>query len=90
MAVDEENDAPDMGAFVLRLRLGGTEPPQGTLTALGATVTHPFYGWIELMSAINTLRGWDNPKPDEHRPPEGPAPNPGTEQDPDSHTALDP
>ena len=68
MTVDEQHDPPSMGTFLLRLRLGGTEPPRGTLSALEVTVTHPFYGWIELMSVINTLREWDNPEPDKHRP----------------------
>jgi hypothetical protein len=44
-----------MGTFVLCLRLDGTEPPNGTIRALGAPMAQPFYGWIELMSAINTL-----------------------------------
>ena len=65
MAVDDDNESPTMGTFVLCLRLGGTEPPSGTLGALGATVAQPFYGWIELMSVINTLRGWEKLEPGE-------------------------
>jgi hypothetical protein len=70
MAVDAENESVSMGTFVLCLRLGGTEPPSGTIGALGATVTQPFYGWIDLMSAINTLRGWENIEADERPLPE--------------------
>jgi hypothetical protein len=72
MAVDDDNEAPTMGTFVLRLRLGGTEPPSGTIRALGAPVAQPFYGWIELMSTINTLRGWGNLPPGEYLRPETP------------------
>jgi hypothetical protein len=63
MAVDDGNESVSMGTFVLRLRLGGTEPPSGTIGALGATVPQPFYGWIDLMGVINTLRGWENVEP---------------------------
>lgn len=58
MAGDDETESPRMGSFVLRLRLGGTESPSGTITASGG-VAQPFSGWIDLMSAINTLRGWE-------------------------------
>jgi hypothetical protein len=63
MAVDDGNESVSMGTFVLCLRLGGTEPPSGTIGALGATVPQPFYGWIDLMGVINTLRGWENVEP---------------------------
>ena len=56
MAIDDDNESPTMGTFVLRLRLGGTEPPAGTISTLGAPVAQPFYGWLELIGAINTLR----------------------------------
>jgi hypothetical protein len=72
MAVDEDNESPTMGTFVLCLRLGGTEPPSGTISALGAPVAQPFYGWIELMSTINTLRGWEKLQPGEYLPPGAP------------------
>jgi hypothetical protein len=78
MAVDDENESPTMGTFLLRLHLGGTEPPSGTISALGTPVAQPFHGWIELMSAINTLRGWENLQPGEYLPPEAPFHNPGT------------
>jgi hypothetical protein len=42
---------------VLRLRLGGPEPPSGTLSVLVATAAQAFYGWVDLMSGINRLRG---------------------------------
>jgi hypothetical protein len=72
MAADDDNESPTMGTFVLRLRLGGTEPPSGTISALGAPVAQPFYGWIELMSTLNTLRGWQNLPPGDHLPPGAP------------------
>jgi hypothetical protein len=90
MAVDAENNSVSMGTFVLCLRLGGTEPPSGTISALGATVTQPFYGWIDLMSAINTLRGWENVEPDVRLPPEARFHSPGTEHRRDSDSAFDP
>jgi hypothetical protein len=58
MAVDDESDLPSIGIFVLRLCLGGSEPPSGTISELGQPEAHPFNGWIDLMSAINRLRGW--------------------------------
>lgn len=73
MAVDDDNESSAMGIFVLRLRLGGTEPPSGTVSALGASVAQPFYGWIELMSTINTLRGWKNLQPGDYLPPGTPS-----------------
>jgi hypothetical protein len=86
MAVDDDNESPTMGSYVLRLRLGGTEPPTGTISAHGAPVAQPFYGWIELIGAINTLRGWENPHPGQDLPPDAPVPYPGTQHhhDPDS------
>lgn len=72
MAVDDDKGSPTMGIFVLHLRLGGTEPPSGTISALGAPVAQPFYGWIELMSTINTLRGWENRQPADYLPPGAP------------------
>lgn len=78
-----------MGSFVLRLRLGGTEPPTGAISAFGATVAQPFYGWIDLMSAINTLRGWENLDPGGRLLPDAPSHNLGTEHRCDSSSALD-
>jgi hypothetical protein len=83
MAVENENESVSMGIFVLRLHLGSPEPPRGTISALGAAVTQPFYGWIELMSAINTLRGWENLEPGERLPPEASSYSSGTEHRPD-------
>lgn len=62
MAVDGENENPSMGTFVLFLRLGGSEPPSGTISALGQAA-RPFRGWIDLMIAINGLRGWELREP---------------------------
>jgi hypothetical protein len=76
MAVDGDNESVSTGTFVLRLHLGGTEPPSGTIGAFGATVTQPFYGWIDLMGVINTLRGWENVEPGRSPLPEASFDNP--------------
>lgn len=76
MPDDGQSESPCMGVFVLRLRLGGTEPPSGTISASGETAAKLFYGWIELMSTINRLRGWEDPTPDGDPPPEPPSHNP--------------
>jgi hypothetical protein len=89
MTVDDD-ESPTMGTFVLSVRLGGTEPPSGTLGALGATVAQPFYGWIELMSVINTLRGWENLEPGERLPPGAPYRSPGRDHRRDSDGAFNP
>ncbi|MGH3771477.1 MAG: hypothetical protein ACRDRW_08795 [Pseudonocardiaceae bacterium] len=65
-----------MGTFMLRLRLGGAEPPTGTISAPGGTVAQSFYGWIDLMSAINRLRRGEGLEPDERAPTELPSHNP--------------
>ncbi len=57
-------ESPSTGSFLLRLRLGGTEPPRGTITPYEGTGTRPFHGWIDLMGAINRLRGWEETEPD--------------------------
>lgn len=64
MAVDDGRGSPSIGSFVLRLRLGGGEPPSGTISALGGADVQPFHGWLDLMSAINRLRGWELVEPD--------------------------
>jgi hypothetical protein len=89
MTVDDD-ESPTMGTFVLSVRLGGTEPPSGTLGALGATVAQPFYGWIELMSVINTLRGWENLEPGERLLPGAPYRSPGRNHRRDSDGAFNP
>ena len=66
MAVDGENENPRMGTFVLRLRLGGSEPPSGTINALDGQAAQPFHGWIDLVIAINGLRGWRLCEPPAH------------------------
>jgi hypothetical protein len=63
MAADDASDSPSMASFVLRLRLGGGEPPSGMISALDGTQVQPFYGWIDLMSAVNRLRGWEDAEP---------------------------
>jgi hypothetical protein len=65
MAGDEPGtESPKMGSFLLSLRLGGTEPPVGTITPADGTGAHPFHGWIDLMGAINRFRGWHETEPD--------------------------
>jgi hypothetical protein len=59
MAIDDENAFPCMISLVLHLRLNGSEPPSGTIVALGGAVVQPFCGWIDLMSVLNKLRGLD-------------------------------
>jgi hypothetical protein len=90
MAIENDDESPTTGIFVLRLHLGSPEPPRGTISALGATVTQPFYGWIELMSAINTLRGWENLEPGERLLPEAPFYSSGTEHRPGSDSIFGP
>lgn len=51
-------------SFVLCLRLDGGESPSGTISALGGDDVQPFHGWLDLMSAINRLRGWERAEPD--------------------------
>jgi hypothetical protein len=76
MAVDGETESPSMGILVLRLRLGSTEPPNGTIGALGEATGQSFYGWIDLMSAINRLRGWRSLEPGEFPSPASPSQDP--------------
>jgi hypothetical protein len=64
MAVDGNSESPRTGIFTLRLRLGGAEAPSGTISAPGESAPRPFDSWLELMSAINRLRGWEAPEPD--------------------------
>jgi hypothetical protein len=42
--------------LVLELSLGGGDPVSGTVGVAGGPPPVPFHGWIDLMSAINTLR----------------------------------
>ncbi|MGH3621166.1 MAG: hypothetical protein ACRDQ5_05165 [Sciscionella sp.] len=74
MAVDGNDESPSTGTFTLRLRLGGTEAPSGTISVVGESATQPFDGWLELMSSINRLRGWETPAPDRDPPPDNPGP----------------
>ena len=71
MAGDEPGtESPSTGSFVLSLRLGGTEPPRGTITPAEGTGAQPFHGWIDLMGAINRLRGWQETEPGARQLPE--------------------
>jgi hypothetical protein len=42
--------------LVLELSLAGGDPVSGTVGVAGGPPPVPFHGWIDLMSAINTLR----------------------------------
>ena len=79
MILDGEREPPGMGTFLLRLRLGGSEPPSGTIGALGGATEQSFHGWIDLMSAINTFRGWGPPGSSGPLPLESPSQDPGAE-----------
>ena len=71
MAGDEPGtESPSTGSFVLSLRLGGTEPPRGTITPAEGAGAQPFHGWIDLMGAINRLRGWQETETDARQLPE--------------------
>lgn len=65
MAGDEPGtEFPSMASFLLSLRLGGTDPPRGTISPAEGTEAQAFHGWIDLMGAINRLRGWEEIEPD--------------------------
>jgi len=65
MAGDEPGtESPSMASFLLSLRLGGTDPPRGTISPAEGTGAQAFHGWIDLMGAINRLRGWEETEPD--------------------------
>jgi len=42
--------------LVLELSLAEGDPVSGTVSVAGGQPTTPFHGWIDLMSAINSLR----------------------------------
>jgi hypothetical protein len=42
--------------LVLELCLADGDPVSGTIGAVGGPPGAPFHGWIDLMSAINSLR----------------------------------
>jgi hypothetical protein len=42
MAVDDENESPTTGIFVLRLRLSCLRATSGALSPLGVTAAQPF------------------------------------------------
>jgi hypothetical protein len=48
---------PGAQAFplVLELSLAGDDPVSGTVGIVGGPPATPFHGWIDLMSAINSL-----------------------------------
>lgn len=52
--------APEPGGhafpLVLELSLADDDPVKGTVGVMGGPPAMPFNGWIDLMSAINSLR----------------------------------
>ena len=58
--------------LVLELSLAEGDPLSGTVSAAGLQPARPFHGWIDLMSAINSLRA-------EVIPRTPPTPTPGTD-----------
>jgi hypothetical protein len=55
---DGDRPEPAQEAFplVLELSLAPGDPVSGTVGVIGGPPPVPFHGWIDLMSAINTLR----------------------------------
>lgn len=54
---DTPGPAGDAFPLDLELSLTGGDPVSGTIGILGEPPAVPFHGWIDLMSAINSLRG---------------------------------
>ncbi len=48
---------PPEQALVLELSVTAGDPVSGTVGVVGRSPAIPFHGWMDLMSAINTLRG---------------------------------
>ena len=57
------------GPVVLRLTLDGGEPISGIVERIGSGGKHTFNGWVDLISAIETLS--DRPSTDRHEVPDG-------------------
>jgi hypothetical protein len=62
MVADGEGEPPDMGTFVLHLRLGGFEPPSGMIGTLDELTIQPFQGWIRVSETSGkiTPKRWGN------------------------------
>lgn len=58
----------ELTAVVLELTLNSAEPIGGSVGRAGEQERLPFCGWVDLMSAINSLRTATG-EPDEPRPP---------------------
>jgi hypothetical protein len=54
---DTPEPAQDAFPLVLELSLAHGDPVSGTVGVIGGPPATPFHGWIDLMSAIHTLRG---------------------------------
>ena len=55
-AGDRPGTAGNAFPLVLELSLAEGDPVSGTVGVAGAQPAMPFHGWIDLMSAINSLR----------------------------------
>jgi hypothetical protein len=55
-AGDRPETAGNACTLVLELSLADGDPVSGTVGVAGAEPAMPFHGWIDLMSAINSLR----------------------------------
>jgi len=55
-AGDRPGTAGTAFPLVLELSLAEGDPVSGTVGVVGAQPAMPFHGWIDLMSAINSLR----------------------------------
>jgi len=54
----QEGDGPEPAeqALILEVALTAGDPVSGTVGVAGRSPALPFHGWMDLMSAINTLR----------------------------------
>ena len=59
-AGDGPRTAGEAFPLVLELSLAEGDPVSGTVSVAGGQPTTPFHGWIDLMSAINSLRAEAN------------------------------
>ncbi len=72
-AGDRPGTAGNPFPLVLELSLAGGDPVSGTVGVASAQPAMPFHGWIDLMSAINSLRAEaippHSPQADDRQPP---------------------
>ena len=56
-----KGSGPPEQALILELSVTAADPVSGTVGVAGRSPGIPFHGWMDLMSAINTLRGGVRP-----------------------------